>query len=168
MMVFWHKEIKKYILPATLSYIILIVAVNISFYFSPFINILGNEVSPIDAFVGVIYLVRDFAQREIRHYVLLAMLLGLIFSYLLADKTIAIASAMAFMAGEFVDWVIFTWSKQPLSERLIWSAAISTPIDSTVFLICVHQLNWVAFLLVSLSKWIGVFALWYFWKYRQR
>jgi len=161
---FFYHRIKKYLFPATLSYIIFVVAINVAFSFAPFFHLWGNEVSPVDIFVGAIYLVRDFAQREIRHYVLIAMIVGIILSYVLADKTVAFASAAAFMSGEVVDWLIFTFTKKPLSQRLIWSAAVSTPIDSSVFLICMHQFNAVGFLLMSVSKWIGVLALWYYWR----
>ncbi|MCD6047299.1 MAG: uncharacterized protein K0S08_946 [Gammaproteobacteria bacterium] len=165
---FFYHRIKKYLFPATISYIIIVIVINVAFSYAPFFHIFGQEVSPMDAFVGAIYLVRDFAQREIRHYVLIAMLIGLIFSYVLAKPAVAIASAVAFMSGELVDWLIFTFTRKPLSQRLLWSAALSTPIDSSVFLIVMHQLNIVGFLLMSMSKWIGVFALWYWWKRQNR
>jgi uncharacterized PurR-regulated membrane protein YhhQ (DUF165 family) len=161
---FFYHRIKKYLFPATFSYIAIVIVINVAFSYAPFFHIFGQEASPMDAFVGIIYLVRDFAQREIRHYVLIAMLIGLIFSYVLAEPAVAMASAAAFMSGELVDWLIFTFTKKPLSQRLLWSAALSTPIDSGVFLMVMHQLNIVGFLLMSVSKWLGVLALWYGWK----
>src|SRR5690606_4332743 len=111
-----------------------IVVVNCGYPIFPFITIAHSPFSSGDVLVGMVYIFRDFAQREIKHYVILAMLFGAAVSYLLADKTMAIASLCAFSIGETIDWAIFTFTGKPLSQRLLWSSAISAPIDSGVFL----------------------------------
>jgi len=151
---------------ASITYIVLVVVVNLMLYYLPGIPILGHSVSSADAFVGVIYLVRDFAQREIRHYIFAAMLLGAFLSYLLADASIALASVSGFIVGELIDWAIFTYTRKPLSQRLIWSAVISTPFDTTVFLYVAGRLNPVSAVFMIVGKWIGVLILWAVWRYK--
>ncbi|MGF1461587.1 MAG: VUT family protein [Maricaulaceae bacterium] len=41
---------------------------------------------------------------------------------------------MAFAISEIVDWAVYTFTKRPLSQRILLSSAFSAPIDSTVFL----------------------------------
>lgn len=149
---------------ATISYIFFIVLINWLFTLAPFITVFGGSFSPIDIIVGSIYLVRDFAQREIKHYVMVAMLIAGVLSYLLADKAIAIASVSAFIVGESIDWAIYTFTKRPLSKRLLWSAMISSPFDSFVFLYVAGHINPVSLTMMVVGKLFGVFVLWLLWK----
>ena len=152
----------------TISYIILIVMINSIFVYAPYITIRGSLISSGDLVVGAVYILRDFVQREIKHYVILAMLLGCFFSYVLADKQIAVASVSAFFIGEFIDWAIYTFTKKPLSQRLLWSSGISAPIDSAVFLYLCNMLNPEGLLALILGKLIGIFAIWYSWRVRNK
>lgn len=152
---------------ATLSYIAFIVFVNTMFALIPHVSLFGGSLSPADLFVGFIYLLRDFAQREIRHYVIIAMAVGSAISYFMASPTIALASVSAFVVGELIDWAIFTWTKRPLSKRLILSASVSAPFDSTVFLAMIARLDWLSFTVMTLGKLVGVFLLWKGYLYRQ-
>ena len=156
--------IKRFPLPATCAYILMIVIINDLFTHLPMIHLYGSEVSPADIIVGMIYVVRDFAQREIQHWVLLAMCIGAAISYLFASKEVAIASLVAFIIGETIDWIIFTYTRKPLSERILWSSLISTPVDSFVFLYMLNQLNIVGMSLLSAGKIFGVFCLWAWWR----
>jgi len=151
----------------TMSYVILIVLINSIFVYAPYVTVRGSVVSTGDLVVGIVYMLRDFAQREIKHYVILAMLLGCYFSYILADKQIAIASCSAFFVGEFIDWAIFTFTQKPLSQRLLWSSGISAPIDSAVFLHLSNMLNWEGLIALTLGKFMGIFALWFLWRRKQ-
>lgn len=153
---------------STLTYIALILLLNTLFTYIPLITIWGAEVSPMDPTVGMVYVLRDFAQREIQHKVILAMLIGSVLSYLLADKTLAIASICSFLIAETVDWAIYTFTKKPLSERILWSAAVSAPIDSAVFLYLIHRFNWLSCTIISTAKMIGVLGIWYMWRREQQ
>jgi queuosine precursor transporter len=166
MYLFMKKFIYKY--PATLSYILFIIVLNILYTYLPPVSFLDNLFSPANIMVGAVYIFRDFAQREIRHYVLIAMLLGAMLSYLFAAPSIAVASFVSFIVAETIEWIIFTWTKKPLSQRLLWSASISVPIDSLVFLWMIYNLNGISFSVQTASKMIGVLLLWGIWKYRQR
>jgi len=150
----------------TLTYIVLIILINVLFSIVPEVTLWNNVVSPIDILVGCVYVFRDLAQREIKHYVIIAMLIATGISYLLADKQIALASVTAFFAGEFIDWAIYTLTKKPLSQRLLWSSIISSPIDSLIFLYMANSLNILGFSVLVLAKIIGVLGIWYYWHTR--
>lgn len=157
-----HTHLRRYLI--SLSYIGMIVVLNTLFVYLPFISAYGQSFSAADLLVGGIYIVRDFAQREIKHYIFLAMLIGAAISYLLADQSIAIASLAAFLVGETLDWAIFTYTKKPLSQRLIFSSAISAPIDSVVFLGMAGRLHLLEFLMMTFGKVVGVFIIWLCWQ----
>jgi hypothetical protein len=60
----------------TISYIILIVLINIGFSFVPLVPVFGEMFPPLSLAVGLIFVARDFAQREIGHKVIGAMLIA--------------------------------------------------------------------------------------------
>lgn len=153
---------------STLTYIALILLLNTLFAYIPLLTIWGAEISPMDPTVGIVYVLRDFAQREIQHKVIFAMLIGSVLSYLLADKTLAVASVCSFLIAETVDWAIYTFTKKPLSERILWSAAVSAPVDSAVFLYIIHRFNWLSCAIISIAKIIGVIGVWYMWRREQQ
>ena len=153
--------------PCTLSYIVCVVVINSVFVYAPYITVYGSLISTGDLVVGAVYVLRDFVQREIKHYVVVAMLIGCFLSYILAEKEVAIASTSAFFVGELIDWLIFTFTQKPLSQRLLLSSGISAPIDSAVFLYCMSQLNGPALFALTSGKFIGIFALWFMWRYQR-
>lgn len=156
----------RYYYPATFAYIILIILLNTIFSYVPNFTVFGQSLSWADFVVGLIYVFRDFAQREIRHWVILAMLIGCGICFLLSEKNAALASLVAFAAGESIEWLIFTWTQKPLSQRILWSSLIGMPIDSYVNLVMLHQMNWANLGLMLIMKTFGIFALWYIWKVR--
>ncbi len=159
-------QLSKY--KATISYIVFIILINTVYSYFPFMTIAGAPFSSGDMVVGMIYIFRDFAQREIKHYVILAMLFGVVVSYLFADKAMAVASVCAFTVGELIDWGIFTYTKKPLSQRLLLSSIISAPVDSAVFLALYGPFNLVGVLVLCFSKALGVLFVWFIWRRRQR
>ena len=160
----WNKILS---IKATICYIAFIITVNTTYIYFPFVTIAHAPFSTGDLLVGAIYIFRDFAQREIKHYVILAMILGVIISYCFADKSMAIASVCAFTVAETIDWAIFTFTGKPLSQRLLLSSAFSAPADSFVFLAIYGPLNIAGMLVLTSSKVLGVLLVWYVWKKRQ-
>lgn len=152
----------------SIAYIILIVLLNTLFTFIPLIPVFGADVSPMDWTVGIVYVLRDFAQRELQHKVIFAMFVGSILSYGLAGKAMAIASMSAFLVAEFIDWAVYTFTRRSLSQRILWSASLSAPIDSSIFLVIIHQFNYLAVMILSFAKILGVFMVWYGWRARER
>lgn len=151
----------------TLGYVVCIYAVNQFIKIMPSATLWGQSFSLGDFTVGSIYVMRDLAQREIKHYVIIAMIIGGILSYVFSDPTVAMASVTAFMVGELIDFAIFTYTKKPLSERLIWSSMISCPIDSAIFLGMTQMFNVAGMAVMLLAKTFGVMVIWTMWRARR-
>jgi uncharacterized PurR-regulated membrane protein YhhQ (DUF165 family) len=151
----------------TLIYIALIVAVNYGFSVVPLVKLPdGTMWPPMSLVVGFIFVVRDFAQREIGHKVLLAMLVGAGLSYVMADPYVAVASAAAFLVSEVADWLIYSLTKRPLNQRIIYSSLLSTPLDSAVFLFGIGHFSTAGVVTMTASKLVGAFIVW--WMIRKR
>ena len=144
----------------TAFYIILIVLVNWGFTVVPLIPILGEMFPPMSLAVGLIFVLRDFAQREIGHKVIGAMLIGGLLSYFMADPFVAIASVTAFLISESADWAVYTWTKKPFAQRILISSMVSTPIASAVFLAMIGHFSILAVVLMTISKMIGALIVW--------
>jgi len=145
----------------TLSYIAAIVLVNMGFIYIPMIPMFGEMFPPMSLVVGAVFILRDFAQREIGHKVLGAMLVGAALSYFMADPFVALASVVAFAVSEIVDWAVYTYTKRPLRQRILFSSALGTPIDSAVFLTMLGFFSPVGFLLMTIGKMIAALIIWW-------
>jgi uncharacterized PurR-regulated membrane protein YhhQ (DUF165 family) len=152
---------------STVLYVALIVAVNWAFAVVPPVELPGGTLwHPVSLAVGFVFVVRDFAQREIGHWVLLAMLLGAALSYLLADPFVALASAAAFAVSELADWAVYSFTKRPLSQRILVSSAIGAPIDSAVFLAGIGFASAAGIAVMTIAKMVGAVVVW--WLVRRR
>ena len=150
-----------------LFYILAIVAVNCAFDAVPMFTFPSGEIwTPVSLVVGFVFVLRDYAQREIGHYVLPAMLVGGLISWLFASAEIAFASVLAFFAGELLDWAVYTFTGRPFSQRVLLSSALSTPVDSAIFLYMVGMFSFSSVLMMTASKMAG--ALVVFFLARQR
>tara|TARA_Y100000114_G_scaffold52565_1_gene47968 strand:+ start:463 stop:933 length:471 start_codon:yes stop_codon:yes gene_type:complete len=145
----------------TLAYILSIVLVNIGFIYVPMIPMFGEMFPPMTLLVGLIFILRDFAQKEIGHKVLVAMGIGAILSYIMADPFVAIASVVAFFISEMVDWAVYTYTKRPLRQRILLSSAIGTPVDSIVFLSILGFFTPLGFVLMVIGKMIAAVIIWW-------
>ena len=151
----------------TILYVALIVVVNWLFtVIDPVVLPGGNIWPPVSLVVGLVFVVRDFAQREIGHWVILAMLIGGGISYFMAGQQVATASVAAFLVSEFLDWAVYSFTKRPLSERILYSSLLGTPIDSTVFLYMAGFGSPVAVAIQTVSKLLGAVVVW--WIIRRR
>lgn len=141
-------------------YIGFVVLLNTLFVFLPMSHFYGHEFTYADFAVGGIYVIRDLTQRAIGHKVIFAMILAAILSYVLADKQIALASLTAFGVGELVDWAIYTYTRKPMSQRILLSASISSPVDSAIFLAMIGRLAPFEFALMTVIKILGAVCIW--------
>ena len=73
------------------AYLASMVLVNVGFAYVPLIH----GWPPMSLAVGLVFVLRDFAQREIGHRVILLMLAGAVLSYFMASPAIALASCAA-------------------------------------------------------------------------
>lgn len=94
----------------------------------------GLSLHPMTVVTGLVFVVRDFVQREMKQMVLVCMALAIGWSFFYAWPVIAIASGLAFAISEFFDWLLFTFTKYRLSTRILLSSAVAAPIDTTIFL----------------------------------
>lgn len=129
---------------------------------------LGVSLHPMTLITGMVFVVRDFVQREMGHRVLILMMIAVAWSFFHAWPVIALASGIAFAISEGVDWLMFTFTKYRLSTRILLSSAVAAPVDTTVFLFgadlakqmeygldpgnTLHVWNWVIFVI---GKMIG-------------
>ena len=119
----------------------------------------GDVWPPTSLFVGIIFVLRDYAQKEIGHRVLWVMLMGAALSFWMASPALAMASLLAYLASELVDWAIFTFSGWSLRRRVWVSSLASAPVDSLIFLSALGVHSYSAAVLMTLSKWLGIAAL---------
>jgi queuosine precursor transporter len=116
--------------------------------------------------VGFVFVLRDYAQREIGHKVLLVTALAGIPVYYFAGPGLAIASMVAFMLSEMTDWAVYTFTKRPLQSRIILSSLFAVPVDTLAFQHLAGYLTPAAFVTEVVSKAIGVAIVWYLLKLR--
>lgn len=143
-------------MPATALYVGLIPFINWSFSVVPNVALpFGGQFQPLAIVTGLVLVVRDFAQREIGHRILGAMGLGLVFSTMTTPLNIVVASGVAFLASELVDWAVYTFNKRPLSQRILLSSVASAPLDSALFLSLASMFSPVTFIAQVVSKLTG-------------
>lgn len=116
--------------------------------------------------VGFVFVLRDYAQREIGHKVLLATLLAGVVTYYMVDPMIALASISAFVLSEMADWAIYSFTKRPLQSRILISSLVAVPLDTLAFQYLAGYLTPAAFTTEVLSKALGVAIVWYLLKLR--
>ena len=156
----------------TLVYVALIPFINWSFTWAPMWEVLpGWAFNPVTIVTGLVLVVRDFAQREIGHYVLIAMAIALALTAWAAGPELALASGAAFAIAEMVDWALFTFTKYRLSTRVLLSSAIAAPLDTTIFLygaemIRADQLTGPNVTMSIIGKMVGAIVIW--WLVRTR
>lgn len=128
----------------------------------------GIALHPMTMVTGMVFVIRDFVQREMGHKVLILMAIAVAWSFFYSWPVIALASGIAFAISEMVDWMVYTFTKYRLSTRILISSALATPVDTTVFLYgadlakqmelglepgnSLHPLNWIVFVI---GKMVG-------------
>ena len=145
----------------TIGYILSIALINMGFVYVPLIPFFDTMYPPMSIIVGLVFILRDYAQREIGHKVIGAMLIGAFLSYIMADPYVAIASLVAFLVSETVDWGVFTVTNKPLHERILISSLVSTPIDSALFLYMIGHFSILATATMFVSKMLAALGIWY-------
>lgn len=128
----------------------------------------GVELHPLTMVTGLVFVFRDFVQRQMGQRVLIVMALAIAWSFYYAWPVIALASGIAFAVSEMADWALYTFTKYRLSQRILLSSLLASPIDTTIFLYgadlalqirmdepagtMLHAANWVVFFV---GKMIG-------------
>ncbi len=158
----------------TLVYIILIPFINWSFTWAPMVELPGLAAwafNPVTIVTGLVLVIRDFSQREIGHEVLIAMAMALFLTYVTSGGALALASGIAFLVSELIDYAVFTLTKYTLSTRVLLSSAIAAPIDTTAFLYGASFIRDAQFTIPNVvmsvgGKMVGAVIIW--WLIRQK
>lgn len=124
----------------------------------------GGSWHPFTVVTGLVLVVRDFAQREIKHWIFGAMIVGLALSTLTAWPVIVVASGIAFLISETADWAVYTFSNRPLSQRILISSCVSAPVDQVLFIWMASQVvpgmfAWGTIMTGIVSKLIGAYVV---------
>lgn len=138
------------------------------FIFIPPIDVLGVIIPPATVIVGVVFVLRDYAQRAVGHMIFPAMVVGAGLSYLLIDPTIAVVSAVAFSASELVDYIVFTITKKPFHKRLFISSLCAVPVDTIMFLVGINHFSWPAVAVMVASKMFASVVIYQYYETRGR
>lgn len=153
---------------SVLLYVASVVILNLGFSYVPMIPTAIGMLSPMALLAGAVFVIRDFAQRKVGHWVLLAMVVATVLSYLLADPFVATASAAAFAAAEIADYLIYTLTKKPFHQRILLSSIVSTPIDTLVFLFGINAFTIGTFILMVASKLVAALIVWISYTVRKK
>jgi queuosine precursor transporter len=130
-----------------------------------FVNFMFAHTGPYvgAVLVGAVFVLRDYVQRSIGHYVLLVMLAGCGISFYMASPAVATASLVAFLAAEAADWAIYSALPFRFQNRVLFSSVIGVAVDTLIFLPMIGVPLWPTFAIAWASKMIAAGAVftWY-------
>jgi uncharacterized PurR-regulated membrane protein YhhQ (DUF165 family) len=142
----------------TFAYVASAVLVNAMFVYLPPFQVAGVFLTWGSFVVGGTFILRDYAQREIGHRVLLATLIGTAITALMSPG-LALASGAAFLFSELLDWAVFSRWVGSFRSRVIASSLVGAPVDSALFMVLAGFFSWPGVVVMTLSKLVAlVFA----------
>lgn len=127
----------KYSFIATVGYVATILAANWATATFGLVPIgFGLAVTAGTFAAGAALILRDVVdERGGKILVALAIAVGIVLSYMLANPFIALASAVAFAGSELLDWAVFARVRtRSLSRAVFVSSVVSAPVDTVLFL----------------------------------
>ena len=139
-------------------YITTVVAINMAFAYIPPVVLFDGTIFTVGSVIaGLVFVARDYAQREVGHKAVLALMAAAgLLSYLLADPFVAIASITAFAISELSDYIVYSKYKGDFNKRVVVSSLVSVPIDTAVFLAIISHLSALSFAVMCVSKLLVV------------
>ena len=152
----------------TALYILAIVMVNKLFVIVPPVTTPLGDLYLASILVGIVFVLRDYAQREVGHRILVATLIAGIITWAMTNADLAFASVVAFAISETTDWAVFSFTRRPLQSRILLSSLLSVPVDTLAFLQLSGYLTPATFAMEVASKAIGVFAVWTLLRWREQ
>lgn len=149
----------------TIAYMVSIVVVFLGFLYLPFVvTVYGDaQISLWSLIVGSWFVLRDFSQRELGHFVFIPMTIGIALGAVFMPA-VAIVAVLASAASEISDWAVYTFTKKPFHQRILISSLVSAPIDTLVFFWAfdyfqimpeLNIFNWVSIAAGSISKLVA-------------
>lgn len=144
-----------------------IVLSNFMMVWLPMVSIFDVAIPPAIFVFGFVFVLRDFAQRSIGHYVLGVMAAAAVLTYWLAGPAVAVASTTAFLVSELADWAVFSLTKKPFAQRMLLSSLVSIPVDTAVFFYALGILDTASLLVGIAVKLIGTAIFWTYLTFKQ-
>ena len=148
-----------------ISFVYLFAIVLVNWLFAHTTPILG--VPPATLIVGIIFVLRDYVQRQIGHKVLLVMLIGCGISFFMASPIVATASLTAFLVAELSDWGVYSILPFRFQHRVLFSSVIGVAIDTLIFLPMVGLLTLQAVMVMWCSKMIAAIVVFIYYQKRE-
>jgi len=139
----------------TLLYVLSAVLVNALFLMVPPIRVMGMVFPIGSVVVGGTFILRDYAQTEIGHRVVLATLVGTGITALMSPG-LALASGTAFLVSELADWLVFSRWPGSFRSRVVASSVIGAPLDSALFMSLAGFFSWPGVLVMTASKLVSL------------
>jgi len=142
----------------SIIYIVTVVLINMAFTYIPPFELYDGTIWSIGSVIaGLVFIARDYAQKEVGHkIVLMLMVVAGVLSYLMADPFVALASVTAFTISEISDYIVYTKHKGDFNKRVVVSSLVSVPIDTAVFLAIISHLSVFSFVVMCASKLVVV------------
>lgn len=136
-----------------------VVLVNVGFPFPParLVVVVGHR--------GCVGLARP-CPAQLGHRTLALMLVAALLSYRLGSPRFAVASALAFLISETIDWLIYSLTKRPFADRVLISVAFSAPVDTACFLLLGQIWSWPLFAIGLAAKLLSGVGLSQILRYR--
>jgi uncharacterized PurR-regulated membrane protein YhhQ (DUF165 family) len=123
-------------------YVSVALLVNFTISWWPPREVLGINMPPGLLLVGVVFVTRDYAHRDIGHWVIALTFIAAILTYYSVDPVVALASGTGFVVSESIDWLIFYCTDRLLKDRILISSAIAVPFDGVIFLGMMEWMDW--------------------------
>jgi uncharacterized PurR-regulated membrane protein YhhQ (DUF165 family) len=124
------------------SYVISIFLANLAVSYFGIIKLFGLTFPAGALFIGLCFTFRDLVQNEFGHKVwwfmlasmVVSVLSGVVLSHLpIPIWKVALASGVAFLVSESIDWLVYTITKLNLEYRVVVSNIFSGLADSALF-----------------------------------
>lgn len=144
---------------AAILYLLSILAANLLVIWFGIVK-LGPIMFPAGAvLIGLTFTFRDLVQRRFGKWKCWWWMAAATIITAFLSFDLAVASGLAFIAAEGVDWLIYSYSKTTFKNRVVLSNLFGTPIDSLVFVTLAFGWNWAAIWGQTLVKLVSSLAV---------
>lgn len=121
---------------ALLAFMLTVVGANLATSRFGMVSFAGLMVTAGTFSAGLALVARDFLQKTLgKMWTFIAIVVGCFISAGTAGSALAIASGLAFLISELIDFVVFTpIVKRNISAAVMVSSVVSAPVDTILFL----------------------------------
>jgi len=138
-----------------LMYLVSIMLGNLFVIWFGIVHCLGLTFPAGVVFIGLTFSFRDFMQRHWGKWGAWVWMLAATVITLFLNWQVAVASVVAFIVSEGLDWVVFTYFRWPFRKRIYLSNLVSCPMDSLLFVTIAFGPVWPAIWGQALIKYLS-------------